>query len=116
MKKLVRHGLQWASALGLIVLVAAPATGAVIYNNLTPNNLMAIAARPDTPGSFEIEAGDDFILGSRTSVNGASFVGLFVPGSSGTPSVSQVVVEVYRVFPHDSNTARTPNVPTRANS
>jgi hypothetical protein len=26
------------------------------------------------------------------------------------------VVEIYRVFPLDSNTARTPNVPTRANS
>jgi len=90
--------------------------GAVIYNNLTPNNLMAIATRPDTP-SFEIEAGDDFVLGSRTSINGASFTGLFVPGpTGGATSASQVIVEIYRVFPLDSNTARTPNVPTRANS
>jgi len=90
--------------------------GAVIYNNLTPNNLMAIATRPDSPGVFEIEAGDDFFLGSRTSINGASFTGLLVPGTGGTPSVSQVIVEIYRVFPLDSDTVRTPHVPTRTNS
>jgi hypothetical protein len=31
-------------------------------------------------------------------------------------TVKNVIVEVYRVFPADSNTARTPNVPTRVNS
>jgi hypothetical protein len=116
MRKAIRHGFLWVAAVSLIVLVAVPAMGAVIYNNLTPNNLMAIATRPDSPGSFEIEAGDDFILGSRTTITGASFTGLFVPGTGGTPSVSQVIVEIYRVFPFDSNTARTPNVPTRTNS
>ena len=116
MGKLVRHGLSWVSAFGLTVLVAGPAAAAVVYNNLTPNDLMAIATRPDT-APFEIEAGDDFVLGSRTSITGASFTGLFVPGSTGgTPSVSQVIVEIYRVFPKDSDTARTPNVPTRTNS
>ena len=115
MRKMVRHGLLWVSAFGLTVLVAGPTMGAVVYNNLTPNNQMAIATRPG-PVPFEIEAGDDFVLGSRTSITGASFVGLFVPGSAGTPSVSQVIVEIYRVFPKDSDTVRTPKVPTRANS
>jgi hypothetical protein len=95
--------------------LATPAVGGTIYNNLTPNNLMAIATRPDSTGAFEIETGDDFNLGSRTSINGASFVGLVVPGS-GIPSISEVVVEMYRVFPKDSNTVRIPNVPTRTNS
>ena len=56
--------------------------------------------------------------------NTASFVGLIVPGTGGTPSISEVVAEMYRVFPNDSNTARTsgpptfstPQVPTRVNS
>jgi hypothetical protein len=87
----------------------------VIYNNLTPNNQMAIASRPDT-AAFEIEAADDFLLGSATNVDGASFTGLIVPGAGGTPVVSQVAVEIYRVFPADSDTVRTPQVPTRANS
>jgi len=115
MRKMIRHGLRWVSAFCLIVFAAVPALGDVIYNNLTPNNSIAIATRPDSPGVFEIEAGDDFFLKSRTSINGASFTGLIVPGTAGA-SVSQVVVEIYRVFPLDSNAARIPQVPTRANS
>ena len=105
-------------AASLAMLLAIPAMGAapVVYNNLTPNNLMAIATRPGAPGLFEIEAADDFFLGTRTAINGASFTGLIVPGLAGPPTVSQVVVEIYRIFPLDSDTARPPNVPTRANS
>src|SRR5215813_12496011 len=96
--------------------LAVPAIGAVIYNNLTPNNMIAIATRPDTPGAFEIEAADDFLAGSPVRITSASFVGLIVPGTSGTPSISDVVAEIYRIFPLDSDTTRTPNVPTRTNS
>jgi hypothetical protein len=111
----MRRGFASFVAVGLGIFLVMPASGAPIYNNLTPNNLMAIATRP-VGVPFEIEAGDDFFLGSRTTINAASFTGLFVPGTSGTPSASDVVVEIYRVFPKDSNTARTPNVPTRTNS
>src|SRR5438094_2492134 len=108
----------------LLAMLAAPASGATIYNNLTPNSQIAIATRPDSPGTFEIEAADDFLLGSQTIINTASFVGLIVPGTGGTPSISEVVAEMYRVFPNDSNTTRTsgpptfstPQVPTRVNS
>ncbi len=111
----MRTKVSFSSA-ALLAMFAMPAFSAVIYNNLTPNNLMAIATRPDTPGSFEIEAGDDFVLGSQTIINAASFVGLLVPGTGGTPSISDLVLEIYRVFPADSNTVRIPNVPTRTNS
>jgi len=97
-------------------MLGASAFGATIYNNLTPNNKMAVATRPDSPGVFEIEAGDDFVLGSQTIINSASFTGLVVPGTSGTPEISQIVAEMYRVFPLDSNAARMPKVPTRVNS
>jgi hypothetical protein len=100
-------GLGWA--------VITPTFGATIYNNLTPTNSMGVATRPGV-GASEIEAGDDFFLGSQTLITTASFVGLIVPGSGGTPSISDVVAEMYRVFPFDSNTVRTPNVPTRVNS
>jgi hypothetical protein len=103
--------MLWAA----LACLATPAVGDTIYNNLTPNNLMAIATRPDSPSGFEIEAADDFILGSRATINKASFVGLVVQGSA-APSISEVVVEIYRVFPKDSNAARTPTVPTRTNS
>jgi hypothetical protein len=112
----MQYGPKSLLAVGLGTMLASSALGASIYNNLTPNNLMATATRPDSSSGFEIEAGDDFVLRSQTIINSASFVGLFVPGTSGTPSISQVVAEIYRVFPADSNTSRTPNVPTRVNS
>src|SRR5712692_4506277 len=77
---------------------------------------MAIASRPDSPGATEIEAADDFLLNGQTTLNGASFVGLLVPGTGGTPTISNVDVEIYRVFPKDSDTVRIQHVPTRVNS
>jgi hypothetical protein len=106
-----------AAVLALGAIAAVPAGAAVIYNNLPANNQMAVATRPDSPGAFEIEAGDDFILTGAGIINSAMFTGLFVPpASGGSVSVSEVVVEIYRVFPADSNTSRTPNVVTRVNS
>jgi len=105
----------YLAALGITWLLALPTFGATIYNNLTPNNQMGVATRPDTT-AFEIEAGDDFFLGSLTNINSASFVGLLVPGTTGAPSIDAVVAEIYRVFPKDSDTTRTPNVLTRTNS
>jgi hypothetical protein len=111
----MRNVFACVTFLGFGAIFVAPASAAVIYNNLTPNNQMAIASRPAGTGA-EIEAADDFLLGSQATINSASFVGLLVPGTGGTPSISEIVVEIYRVFPKDSNTVRIPNVPTRANS
>jgi hypothetical protein len=113
----MNFGYKFVFATGIGAMLATPAIAVPIYNNLTPNNGMAIASRPDVPGSTEIEAADDFVLGSQTHITSASFVGLLVPGPTGGPTTpSDVVVEIYRVFPNDSNTVRIPNVPTRANS
>jgi len=80
---------------------------------------MATATRPGPgPGSGadqETESGDDFILATPTVINSATFIGLLPTGLSSSDIV-QVRVEIYRVFPNDSDAGRTPNVPTRANS
>jgi len=112
----MRHLISYGIALGLGAILAVPALGETIYNNLTPNNQMAIATRPGTPGQSEIEAADDFFVGSATTINSATIIGLLVPGTGGSSSISGITVEMYRIFPLDSNTTRTPNVPTRANS
>jgi hypothetical protein len=112
----MRQALFIAGGLICAALTAAPAMADVIYNNLTPNNLMAVATRPATGGQFEIEAGDDFFLGSETRITSASFVGLLVPTDGTIPTITDIVAEVYRVFPLDSDPNRTPNVPTRMNS
>ena len=96
---------------------------AFVFNTGNPDGLMATATRPESPGKFEIETGDDFALTQETLITGAAFTGL-IPSGASTSNISNVVVEIYRVFPADSNVGRTsgpptfstPNVPTRVNS
>jgi len=75
---------------------------------------MAMATRTDA-NAFEIETADDFTLAKENAVNSASFVGLIVPGG-GAFSITGVTVEIYRVFPLDSDPLRIAQVPTRMNS
>jgi hypothetical protein len=108
--------ISMALALGLAILLAHPAVAdSVLFNNDTPNNFMATASRPGTTGTLEIEAADDFFISAQSVINSAAFTGLLTGGATAS-GVGQVVVEIYRVFPLDSNTGRTPNVPTRTNS
>jgi hypothetical protein len=100
----------------LLGIVAEPGSAATIYNNLTPNNLMGVASQPSTAGGASNETADDFFVASQTLINSATFVGLIVPPSEGGTDISQVITQFYRVFPFDSNTTRTAQVPTRPNS
>ncbi len=87
------------------------------FSTGTPDGRMAVASRPDAGGKTEREAADDFVTTAQTMITSATFTGLFVglPGA-GAPTLGEVAVEIYRVFPNDSDTGRTPNVPTRVNS
>ena len=67
---------------------------------------MAAATRPESAGKFEIEIADDFLLvptGAR--VTSATFTGLLP--SRCDSDVANVRVEIYRVFPNDSDVGRT---------
>jgi hypothetical protein len=86
-----------------------------VYNNLTPNNMMAMASRPSSAGKIEIEAADDFVLTQDTTLSSGSFVGLLA-GGTGSTSIAKVNVEIYRVFPLDSQVPPSGRVPSRANS
>lgn len=107
------------SLLGFLCALPA-AADPTFFSTGAPDGKVATATRPDSPGKFEIESADDVILGTKTSVTDATFIGLMPAGAS----ISSVVVEFYRVFPNDSNVARTngapdfstSNVPTRVNS
>ena len=100
--------------IGLFVVIPA-AADSLIINTGSPDGLIAMASRPGSAGKIEIEAADDFILTGATSVNGGSFVGLLPSGAS-LSSISEVVVEIYRVFPNDSANPASGNVLTRVNS
>jgi len=72
-------------------------------------------ARPATPGKLQTETADDFVLTETTLISEATFTGL-LPLGAPLASVINVEVEMYHVFPGDSNTNRVPAVQTRANS
>jgi hypothetical protein len=99
-----------------LVLAGATTASADPFSFSTgePDGRMATASRPESHGKIEIEAADDFILESETHLDQASFTGLLFEGGPG--EIRQVRVEIYRVFPKDSDTTRTIHVPTRMNS
>jgi hypothetical protein len=93
---------------------------AFFFSTGNPDGLMAAATRPATSGKFEIETADDFVLTSETHLDHATFTGIQPAGATAT----LVSVEIYQVFPLNSNVGRTsgpptfstPEVPTRVNS
>lgn len=109
----MRYRVLLAALAGLLLGPALPAwAGPFFFSTGNPDGRMATGSRPDSPSGIEIESADDFLLTRTTIINHATFVGLLPPGAN----VRQVRVEIYQVFPFDSNTSRTPNVPTRTNS
>jgi hypothetical protein len=107
--------------LTLIVLLAAGITSTraiaapgdpFSFSTGTPDGRMAAASRVDSPGKFEIEAADDFIASTSLNITSATFTGLLPTGAS----IGQVQVEIYRVFPKDSDVSRTSGPPTFSTS
>src|SRR5215831_18566363 len=95
-----------------VVMPLPAAADSFFFSTGNPDGRMATTTRPSGPGIQETETGDDFVLTQPTSITSATFTGL-IPS---TANITGVVVEMYRVFPKDSDTTRMPNVPTRANS
>src|SRR5438874_3671924 len=85
------------------------------FSTGSPDGKMAAASRTESPGKFEIEAADDFVLTLPTHITGATFTGL-LPSNFDLSNISQVQVEIYRVFPNDSNVGRTSGPPTFSTS
>jgi hypothetical protein len=118
------HAKLAVSAALIGLLPAAPAIAdTTFFSTGAPDGKIATATRPESGGAtpkFEIESADDFVLTHGTSITDATFTGLIPSGASPT----KVIVEIYRVFPNDSDVGRTsgapdfstPQVPTRVNS
>jgi hypothetical protein len=113
-RQVSRTVLAVAPVLLGLALYSVPSAAAATFAFSTgnPDGRMAMASRPDSPGKPEIEAADDFVLSAATAITHATFTGL-LPSSG---SVQAIDLEIYRVFPLDSNTTRIPLVPTRVNS
>src|SRR5262245_53402685 len=84
-----------------------------LFSTGTPDGKVATIAEPASAhtSQVEYESADDFVLGTETVLQRASFTGLLTGGA--TPKdVSNLVVEIYRVFPNDSDVSRTSGPPT----
>ena len=105
-----------STSLGLTLIVCSQAFAGTIVNTGGPTNGMAMASRPDAGGKTEIEAADDFIVGPGGAfIDSGTFTGLLA-GTLTVPTVQNVIIEIYRVFPLDSTSPPSGNVLTRANS
>ncbi|WP_224091507.1 PEP-CTERM sorting domain-containing protein [Nostoc sp. MS1] len=102
--------------LSLAAIPANPAQAASFsFNTGSPDGKIATASRPSSPGKVEIETGDDFILSQQTKITKATFTGLLTNGAT-LADIQNVIVEIYRVFPKDSQNPPDGKVPTRVNS
>ena len=104
------------AVMGVAALTCMSAKADELYNNLTTNGLIGVASTTSAPIAGEVEAADDFILGSASTINSASFTGVIAAGTFGVPQITGVTIEIYRVFPFDSDTNRAPHVNSRVNS
>lgn len=103
-------------ASAVLLATSSPAWGqAFHFSTGTPDGAIATASQPGGGGKLETETADDFLLTQETAITGGTFTGL-LPTGTDLASIGNVVIEIYQVFPVDSDTGRTPNVPTRANS
>src|ERR1051325_8413826 len=102
-------------ALALILLGSQASADSFTFSTGNPDGKIATLARPVTPGKLQTETADDFNLAQTTLINQATFTGL-LPLGAPLASVINVEVELYHVFPGDSDTNRVLTVPTRANS
>lgn len=120
----LRRSLLIASASASMLIAGICYADPFFFSTGSPDGKIATASRPDAGGKFEIESADDFVLVKDTKLTQATFVGLLTSTGASVPTIGQIVVEIYRVFPADSDIGRTsgpptfstPQVPTRVNS
>jgi hypothetical protein len=86
------------------------------FSTGNPDFRLGALSRPDSSQGIETETADDFVLTQATSINQATIIGGIVGGQYATANLSHVEVEIYHVFPTDSASPPSGNVPTRVNS
>ncbi len=101
--------------LALVPLAPRASASSFFFSTGSPDGLIGTLSRPASAGLVQTETADDFILSQCVVINQATFTGL-LPVGAPLESINRVEVEIYHVFPVDSDTSRTPAVPTRTNS
>jgi hypothetical protein len=117
------------------LLVAATVTAGVwlttpawadpfFFSTGTADGKLGALSQPADSEKLETETADDYILTETTAIAQATITGLIVPSGTPLANIENVEIEVYHVFPTDSDVGRTSGppmfstaqVPTRVNS
>ncbi|HEY8005848.1 MAG TPA: hypothetical protein VIE66_03360 [Methylocella sp.] len=105
-----------AAALSIGLLTDMPAVADPFsFSTGNPDGKLAALSRRPSAGNIETETADDFVLTVPTVISRAVIHGL-IPLGTPLSGITQVEIEVYHIFPKDSNTTRAITVPTRNNS
>ena len=118
-----RLSLAAASVIVAVFLATLGWAAPFSFSTGSPDGRLGALSQPPNSGKLETETADDFILTAATSITEATIVGL-VPAGTSLSNIRNVEIEIYHVFPKDSDVARTsgpptfstPAVPTRVNS
>jgi hypothetical protein len=102
-------------ALALLPLAWGVSAEPFSFSTGEPDGKMATLSRPASSGKLQTETADDFLTTQGIVINQATFTGL-VPAGSPLPTIDEVEVEIYHVFPLDSVFPPSGNVPNRTNS
>jgi hypothetical protein len=103
------------SALGLLLLASQASADPFFFSTGDPDGKMATLSRPASLDKIQTETADDFVVTQSIVISQATFTGL-LPSGAALTSISNVEIELYHVFPGESDTNRGLTVPTRANS
>jgi hypothetical protein len=96
------------------VWLATPAwADPFFFDGGDPDGLVGALSQPAGSEKFETETADDFLLTETTSIDAATITGLIPPGTP-LANIGNVEIEVYHVFPKDSDVGRTSGPPTFA--
>ena len=106
-----------AAAIAGAVALATPVRAAesFFFSTGNPDGRLGSLSQPASVTKLETETADDFILTETTTIRQATIVGL-VPTGTSLSNITNVEIEVYRVFPNDSIVPPSGSVPTRMNS
>ena len=118
-----RLSLAAASVIVAVFLATLGWAAPFSFSTGSPDGRLGALSQSPNSGKLETETADDFILTAATSITEATIVGL-VPAGTSLSNIRNVEIEIYHVFPKDSDVARTsgpptfstPAVPTRVNS
>jgi len=108
-------GLGLSTLATLLCLAVSASAQTFTFSTGNPDGLIATGSRPGSPGKAEIESADDFNLTAPVTINTATFTGL-LPTGLPLSDITEVTVEIYRIFPNDSTFPADGRVNTRVNS